>query len=243
MEYNIVNYNLLKEACNDIGVEFTDEIFHKFDLYKDLLKEWNEKVNLTAILDDEEIFKKHFVDSIKIFNFKPLMEAKNLIDIGTGGGFPGIPIKIINKDIKVTLLDSLNKRITVLSDVVSKLKLNDVELVHARAEEYLNEKKLRDSYDIVTSRAVANMTTLCELCIPYVKVGGYFVSLKGPNIDEELDNARNAIGTLGGKFIKIMPIKIEDAELQHNLVVIKKIKESDKKYPRKWKQITGKPIK
>nr|WP_143160589.1 16S rRNA (guanine(527)-N(7))-methyltransferase RsmG [Clostridium grantii] len=239
----MINYNVLKEACNDIGVEFTDEIFEKFDLYKDLLKEWNEKVNLTAILDDEEIFKKHFVDSIKIFNFKPLMEAKTLIDIGTGGGFPGIPIKIIKSDIKVTLLDSLNKRITVLNDVVSKLKLKDVELVHGRAEEYLNEKKLRDSFDIVTSRAVANLTTLCELCIPYVKVGGYFVSLKGPNAEEELDQSRNAIGTLGGKFVKIIPIKIEDSELHHNLVIIKKVKESEKKYPRKWKQITGKPIK
>lgn len=242
MKSNETNYNILKDACEDLELEFSDEKFETFNMYKDLIKEWNDKVNLTSILDDNEIFKKHFIDSIKVYKFKPLLEAENVIDIGTGAGFPGLPMKIINDKINITLLDSLNKRINVLKDIVKKLNLKSVNLVHGRAEEYLKSEKLREHYDIAISRAVANLTVLSEICIPYVKVGGYFVALKGPNVEEEINSARNAIGTLGGKFIEVIPIKIEGSELNHNLVIIKKINPTDDKYPRKWKQISNKPI-
>lgn len=242
MEYNKTHYNLLKDTCKKMELDFTDEKYEKFNLYKDLVKEWNEKVNLTAILDDDQIFKKHFIDSIKVYEFKPLINSKSIIDIGTGAGFPGLPIKIMNDKLNITLLDSLNKRINVLNDIVNKLELESVNLVHGRAEEYVRNKGIRESYDIAISRAVANLTTLSEICIPYVKVGGFFIALKGPGVDEEIDTARNCIGTLGGKIMKILPINIEDSDLKHNLVIIKKVKETDLRYPRKWKQINNKPI-
>lgn len=242
MEYNKIQYNMLKDACHNLGLEFTDEKFNKFNLYKDLLKSWNEKVNLTAILDDEEIFKKHFIDSLKIYEFNPLLSSRNVIDIGTGAGFPGLPMKIMNDRLNITLLDSLNKRINVLNDIVSKLELESVKLVHGRAEEYVRNKDIRESFDIATSRAVASLTILSEICIPYVKIGGYFVALKGPSVDEEINSARNCIGTLGGKLIKVIPISIEGSNLNHNLVIIKKVRETEIKYPRKWKQIMKRPI-
>lgn len=242
MEYNKIQYDMLKDVCNNLGLEFTDEKYNKFNLYKDLIKSWNEKVNLTAILDDEEIFKKHFIDSLKIYEFNPLLNLNNVIDIGTGAGFPGLPMKIINDRLNITLLDSLNKRINVLGDIVNKLELESVNLVHGRAEEYVRSKGIRESFDIATSRAVASLTILSEICIPYVKIGGYFVALKGPSVDEEINSARNCIGTLGGKLIKVIPIDIEGSNLNHNLVIIKKVRETETKYPRKWKQIMKRPI-
>lgn len=236
-------FDLMKKACDSVGMEFNEDKYQKFMLYKDLLKEWNEKINLTAITEDEEIVKKHFIDCIKAFNEKQFKEAKTLIDVGTGAGFPGLPIAIMREDLNITLLDSLNKRVNFLNIVKNSLNLTNVTTIHSRAEDGARNKELREKFDIATSRAVANMAVLSEFCLPYVKVGGYFIALKGPAITDELNDAKNAIGTLGGKLIEVIEVSVEGTDLKHNLVVIKKVKETPKTYPRKAGSITKKPIK
>lgn len=236
-------FNIMKSACENEGLIFNEEQYNNFMEYKNLIQQWNQKVNLTAITDDEEIVKKHFIDSMKIFKFEFLKNAKNIIDIGTGAGFPGIPIKIINKEIDVVLLDSLNKRINFLNEVIERLKLENIKTIHGRAEDYAKKVEYREKFDIATSRAVANMTVLSEFCIPYVKVGGYFIALKGPSIEDEIFEAKNAIGTLGGKLEDIIKVNIEKSDLKHNLVIVKKIKQTPKQFPRKSGVVTKKPLK
>lgn len=235
-------YDIMNEACTNINIDFNEDKYNKFILYKELLQEWNEKINLTAITEDEGIIKKHFIDSLKCFQFEELKNAERIIDIGTGAGLPGIPIKIAAEDKKIVLLDSLNKRINFLNEVISKLKLNNIETIHGRAEEFSRKEGYRESFDIAISRAVANLTVLCELCIPYVKVGGYFVAMKGPAVEEELNEAQKAIDKLGGKLLKVIKVKIEDSDLQHNLVIIKKIKNTPSLYPRTSTNISKKPL-
>lgn len=235
-------YNLLNCACNDINVQFSDKIYDDFMMYMELLKEWNKKINITAIDDDENIIKKHFIDSIKIYKFAPLMNCKKIIDIGTGGGFPGLPMKIINPDIDVTLLDSLNKRIVFLNDVIENLKLTDCICVHERAEEYINKFELRETFDAAVSRAVAYLPALAEYCIPYVKVGGYFLALKGPSFEQEVKESKDCIKLLGAKIEDIIDVNIEDSSFHHNIVVIKKIKQTSRKYPRRGTAIAKTPI-
>lgn len=236
-------FDLMKLACDDVKMSFDEDKYNKFITYKDLLKEWNEKINLTAITEDEEIIKKHFIDCIKAFNLKEFKELKSVIDVGTGAGFPGLPIAIMRDNIEVTLLDSLNKRVNFLNEVKNSLGLKNVTTIHARAEDGARKKELRSKFDIATSRAVANMCVLSELCMPYVKVGGYFIALKGPAIEEELKDAKVAITTLGGELVDVVPVAIEGTELNHNLVIIRKIKETPNIYPRKAGSITKKPLK
>lgn len=236
-------FDILDVATHKEGLNLNQQQYNNFIKYKDMIKEWNQKINLTAITEDEDIIKKHFIDSIKIFKFQELKEAKKVIDIGTGGGFPGIPIKIVKDDLKITLLDSLKKRITFLDEVVNELDLKDVETIHGRAEDFARDKKYREQYDVAVSRAVANMTVLSEFCIPFVKKGGYFVALKGPSIKEELNEAQKAIKLLGGKLQDIREVEIEGSDLRHNLVIIEKVKETPKGYPRKAGIVTKKPLK
>ena len=236
-------YDLMAKAAEDVGLELTTEQYDQFITYMRLLQEWNEKINLTAILEDEEIIKKHFIDSIKAFKRDEFKKNVNMIDVGTGAGFPGIPIAIMNPNINVTLLDSLNKRIKFLDIVISKLGLKNIKTIHSRAEDGARNKKLREKFDIATSRAVANMSVLSEYCLPYVKVGGKFIALKGPAVDQEIEESDVAIKTLGGELEQICEVKIEDTDLRHNLVVVKKIKERAKTYPRKAGTISKKPIK
>ena len=236
-------YELMSKAAEDVGLELTEEKYNKFIKYMRLLQEWNEKINLTAIVEDEEIVKKHFIDCMKAFKRDEFKNAKTLIDVGTGAGFPGLPIAIMREELNVTLLDSLNKRINFLNTVVSELGLKNVTTIHSRAEDGARKKELREAFDIATSRAVANMSVLSEFCLPYVKVGGNFIALKGPAVDEEINDSRNAIGTLGGKLIDICEVTIEESDLKHNLVVVNKVKECPKTYPRKAGSITKKPIK
>ena len=186
-------FELMKTASNDVGLEFTELQYEQFIKYMRLLQEWNEKINLTAITEDEEVIKKHFIDCIKSFKSEPIRKAKAIIDVGTGAGFPGLPIAIMNQNVKVTLLDSLNKRINFLNLVVKELGLKNVTTIHSRAEDGARKPELREKFDVATSRAVANMAVLSEFCMPYVKKGGYFVALKGPAIDEELENGKKAI--------------------------------------------------
>ncbi|MDY7063591.1 MAG: 16S rRNA (guanine(527)-N(7))-methyltransferase RsmG [Sarcina ventriculi] len=236
-------FELMKNACDSVEMNFDEDKYNKFITYKNLLQEWNEKINLTAITEDKEVIKKHFIDCIKAFSENQFKEAKTLIDVGTGAGFPGLPIAIMREDLNITLLDSLNKRVNFLNIVKNSLNLTNVTTIHSRAEDGARNKELREKFDIATSRAVANMAVLSEFCLPYVKVGGYFIALKGPAITDELNDAKNAIGTLGGKLIEVIEVSVEGTDLKHNLVVIKKVKETPKTYPRKAGSITKKPIK
>lgn len=228
----MVYFEIMNNICKNLELNFDEEKYNKFIKYKDILKLWNEKINLTTIIDDENIIKKHFIDSIKIFNFLPLKNAKSVIDIGTGAGFPGIPIKIVRPEVNMVLLDSLSKRINFLNQVISSIELNNVTCIHGRAEDFSKKVEYREKFDISVSRAVANLTVLSELCIPYVKIGGYFIAMKGPSVENEIVESRNAINILGGKIQDI--IEVKDDEFNHNLVVVKKIRYTPNKYPRRW---------
>ncbi|MCB2308971.1 16S rRNA (guanine(527)-N(7))-methyltransferase RsmG [Clostridium estertheticum] len=238
MEY----FDILNEASNNVGLEFDQHKYDQFMLYKDLIKEWNEKINLTAIKEDEAIVQKHFIDSMKVFKFDQLKNAKNVIDIGTGGGFPGIPMKIVKPEVNIVLLDSLNKRIIFLNEVINRLDLKNIKAIHGRAEDFAQEKQYREKFDVAVSRAVANLTVLSEYCIPYVKVGGYFVAMKGPAVEEEIKLSKNAIRMLGGQIEHIEKVQIEGSDLNHNLVIIKKISQTHKKYPRKAGMVAKVPL-
>jgi 16S rRNA (guanine527-N7)-methyltransferase len=235
-------FDILNKASNNEGLEYNEKKHGQFMRYKDLIKEWNEKVNLTAIKEDEEIVKKHFIDSMKVFKFDKLKDAKSVIDIGTGGGFPGIPMKIMKPEINIVLLDSLNKRIKFLNEVIKELNLEGIKAIHGRAEDFAQEVEYRGKFDVAVSRAVANLTVLSEFCIPYVKVGGYFVAMKGPAVEEEIKQSKNAIRMLGGRVEHIEKVQIEDSDLNHNLVIISKISETNKKYPRKAGMVTKSPL-
>ena len=235
-------YDLMSKSAEDVGLQLSKEQYEQFKIYMKLLQEWNEKINLTAIVEDEEIIKKHFIDSMKAFKRDEFKKANTLIDVGTGAGFPGLPIAIMNGDLSVTLLDSLNKRINFLNTVISQLGLTNVTTIHSRAEDGARNKDLREKFDIATSRAVANMSVLSEFCLPYVKIGGSFIALKGPAVDQEIKESINAIKLLGGECINVCEVSIEGTELRHNLVVVKKIKECSKTYPRKAGLITKNPL-
>lgn len=236
-------FNLMVKAADDVGLNLSEQQYERFIKYMRLLQEWNEKINLTSITEDEEVIKKHFIDCIKAFKRDELKKAETLIDVGTGAGFPGIPIAIMREDLKVTLLDSLNKRINFLNTVIHELGLENVTTIHSRAEDGARDNNLREQFDISTSRAVANMSVLSEFCLPYVKIDGHFIALKGPSVEQEIEESKNAIGTLGGKLIDISEVNIEETDLKHNLVVVKKIKPCEKIYPRKAGIIRKKPIK
>jgi len=235
--------HLMTEAAKDVDMDLTDKQYEQFIKYMRLVQEWNQKINLTTIIEDEEFIKKHFIDSIKAFKSNELKEAKTLIDVGTGAGFPGLPIAIMNENIQVTLLDSLNKKINFLNLVVDELGLKNVKTIHSRAEDGANNKNLREKFDIAVSRAVANMAVLSEFCLPYVKVQGCFIALKGPAVEDELKDCKNALGVLGGKLKEVIKVDIEDTDLKHNIVVVNKIKECPLSYPRKAGSITKKPLK
>ena len=215
----------------------------KFEKYFELLIDWNEKINLTAITEEKDVMTKHFIDSLMCFKSGVIEKGANVIDVGTGAGFPGIPLKIADESLNVTLLDSLAKRLNFLNDVIDNLSLSNIKTVHARAEDGGRDVNLREKFDVAVSRAVANLSTLSELCLPFVKVGGYFVSMKGPGVSEEIENAKGAIKILGGKIEKIIPYDIESTDLEHNLVVIKKIAPIPQKYPRNAPNPAKSPLK
>ncbi len=235
-------YNLIEASCRSVNLEFDEEKYSQFVEYKKLIQEWNEKINLTAITDDEGVMKKHFIDSIKVFNFEGLRDAQSVIDIGTGAGLPGIPMKIVRPNMKVVLLDSLMKRVNFLNEVIAKLGLDDIKAIHGRAEDY-GKAEYRECFDVAVSRAVANMTLLTELCMPFVKVGGYFVAMKGPGADAEIADAKAAIAMLGGKLEQVIEVEIEESDLKHNLVIVKKVKPTPQQFPRKPGVAAKKPLK
>lgn len=222
---------------------FEPEVAKEFDTYYKLLIDWNEKINLTAITDERESAFKHFIDSVSALDCGLFGKEANIIDVGTGAGFPGLPLKIYRKDLKLTLMDSLNKRINFLNEVINVLDLDGIETVHARAEELGRDKKHREKYDICVSRAVANLASLTELCMPFVKVGGYFVSLKGPKAPDEVAEAGKAIELLGGEFVEIKNYAIDETDLDHNLVIIKKVRSTEKRFPRNAPKPVKEPLK
>lgn len=223
--------NKMQEYAKKINVELNEEQINKFYKYMNLLLEWNEKINLTAITDKEEIILKHFIDSLTINKF--IGQSTSIVDVGTGAGFPGIPIKILRDDVDMVLLDSLNKRIKFLDMVIEELKLNNIETVHSRAEDFAHKKEYREKFDIVTSRAVANLTTLSEYMIPLAKINGKCIAMKGPDAEEELITSKKAIEVLGGKYNKSDVFNLPNSDIKRNNIIIDKIKETPKRYPRK----------
>lgn len=230
-----------KKLLLDYGIsEYQSEQFEK---YFELLIDWNEKINLTAITEEKDVITKHFIDSLMCFESGVIKEGASVIDVGTGAGFPGIPLKIAEPSLDVTLLDSLAKRINFLNDVVSSLTLEKIRTIHSRAEDGGRDKSYRDSFDVAVSRAVANLSSLSELCLPFVKKGGYFISMKGPGVEEELTGARKAIKLLGGEIEEVITYEIPTTDLKHNLVVIRKTAPTPKAYPRSAPKPVKQPLK
>ena len=232
--------NQVKNECKKIGIDISDHQAKQFEIYYNLLIEWNEKINLTRITEKNEVALKHFADSLTLLKYCEIPEGARLIDVGTGAGFPGIPLKIVRPDIELTLLDSLNKRLNFLSEVCAQTKLN-AELVHARAEDGGRDKKFREKYDAAVSRAVARLNVLSEYCLPYVKVGGVFAAMKGPDLREEFAEAEEAVETLGGELLSLDEFELSGAG-SRTIVVIEKTKSTPKQFPRQSGKIKSKPL-
>lgn len=222
----------IKDLCH-LGITLKDRQVEQFLQYYEMLVEWNQVMNLTAITEYRDVMKKHFIDSLSLVKACDLQKNLSLIDVGTGAGFPGLALKIAFPDLKVTLLDSLNKRILFLNDVIDKLELKDVETVHGRAEDYAKPGKMREMFDICVSRAVANLSTLSEYCLPLVRIGGVFVSYKSEKISQELTDAKNAIKIMGGDVMDQIEFMLPDSDFYRSLVVIGKYQNTPVKYPRK----------
>lgn len=228
-----MNTDAFIEALKKEGISLSEEQLNQFDRYLRLLQEWNQKINLTAITEDEEVYLKHFYDSLSLAFHLDLSQVKSLCDVGSGAGFPSIPLKIVYPHLEITIVDSLKKRINFLELLAADLNLDRVFLYHDRAESFGQDKKHRQSYDLVTARAVARMSVLSELCLPLVKKGGHFVAMKAAEAENELSDAKKAIATLGGKFKEDIAFELPlDAGVRH-LFVIEKTKETPNKYPRK----------
>ena len=234
---------MLTEKVKELSIVLNDKQIQQFEQYYNILVEWNKVMNLTAITEYEEVVEKHFLDSLTIVNAIHVEKIETLIDVGTGAGFPGIPLKIAFPHLKVTLLDSLNKRIKFLNEVIDLLELNDIKAIHGRAEDYAKQAEYREQYDICVSRAVANLATLSEYCLPYVKVDGLFVPYKSGEIDEELKSSEKAVSILGGKVEEVVKFQLPGTDIGRSFVKIHKIKETKKKYPRKAGMPTKKPLK
>lgn len=242
MNQNIENIELLKNGLTDFSIQVDDKVLDMFEKYRQVLIEYNKHMNLTGITDQRQVYIKHFLDSVAIFKNGYIGDGVSIIDVGTGAGFPGLPIKICNPSINLTLLDSLNKRINFLKTVGENLGLDGIDYVHGRAEDMAQKPDYREKYDIATARAVASLPILLELCIPYVKLGGFFICLKGPSVDIELNDAKKAMDILGVKLVERIDVSLPDQELKHNILVFKKEEPTPSKYPRKAGKISKNPL-
>lgn len=230
----------LEKKAKKMQIELSNQQLEQFYLYMNLLLEWNEKINLTAITDPKEIILKHFIDSITIAPY--LKNAQSILDIGTGAGFPGIPLAILENSKDFVLMDSLNKRIIFLQEVIQNIALTGVQAIHGRAEELGKEKEHREHYDLVTSRAVAKLNILLEYMLPFVKVGGRCICMKSQEIEEELEEAKQAIELLGGKLERVDEIILPESDVKRKIIVIQKVRQTPIKYPRKPGTPTKEPI-
>jgi 16S rRNA (guanine527-N7)-methyltransferase len=233
MVINMYDFSRLKNGVEGFGISLDEGQIEQFLIYYELLIEWNGFMNLTAITEFDEVCTKHFIDSISLCKCIDCNSDISLIDIGTGAGFPAIPLKIAFPKLKVTMIDSLGKRVKFLNEVIDKLGMTDIEAFHGRAEDFAKPDIMREKFDVCVSRAVANLSTLSEYCLPYVKVGGSFVSYKSERISEELKNAGKAIDMLGGAVDRQVEFTLPDSDIYRNLVMIKKVKTTPKKFPRK----------
>lgn len=230
----------LEKYLNAISIKLEEKQIKQFYDYMNLLIEWNKKINLTSIIEPKEIILKHFVDSLTISKY--INEKSTLIDVGTGAGFPGIPLKILRNNIKITLVDSLNKRIRFLDEVIEKLNLDNIKTVHGRAEEIGRNKEYREKFDYATSRAVANTATLSEYLIPLVKINGKCIYMKGPDTNEELKNGKKAISVLGGNSVNKEEFELPYSDIKRTIIIIEKVKNTPTKYPRKAGTPSKEPI-
>ena len=224
---------IFENKLSELGITLTDKQKQQFDKFYELLVEWNKVMNLTGITEYEEVNEKHFVDSLSIVKAIDIEKVNTVIDIGTGAGFPGMPLKIVFPHLNVVLLDSLNKRINFLNVVIAELGLADIKTIHGRAEDYAKQTEYREKFDLCVSRAVANLSTLSEYCLPYVNIGGMFISYKSGEIDEEMEKSKKAVQILGGNLENTVKFQLPGTEIGRSFVKIKKIKNTAKKYPRK----------
>ncbi len=238
-DYHLDNFRKDLEA---LQIVLNEEQLCQFMSYYELLVEWNQVMNLTAITDFEEVCKKHFTDSLSLVKAYKINAPISVIDVGTGAGFPGIPLKIAFPDIEVILLDSLHKRVDFLKTVIDNLGLKKIEALHGRAEDYAKEKNFREQFDLCVSRAVSNLSTLSEYCIPYVKIGGHFISYKSEKLSEEKKDAEYAISVLGGEIEDQISFQIPNSDINRNLLIVRKKKETPANYPRKAGLPLKKPI-
>jgi len=233
---------IFESKLSELGIVLSDTQKEQFVKFYELLVEWNKVMNLTGITEYEEVNEKHFVDSLSIIKCKDMDSVKTLIDIGTGAGFPGIPLKIAFPHLEIVLLDSLNKRINFLNIVISELGLENIRTIHGRAEDFAKMQEYRERFDVCISRAVANLATLSEYCLPYTKIGGEFIPYKSGDIEEEVENAKKAIKVLGGKIDNVVKFQLPGTEIGRSFVKIKKVENTPKKYPRKSGMPTKEPI-
>lgn len=232
----------LEKGCKELGLDLSDQQVEQFLKFYELLVEWNKVMNLTGITDYEEVISKHFLDSLLLVKAYDMSSVESVIDIGTGAGFPGIPLKIVFPQKKFILLDSLGKRIKFLDVVVDNLGLQKIELIHGRAEDYAKKEEYREQFDLAVSRAVANLASLSEYGIPFVKPGGAFIPYKSGNIQEELKQSEKAVSILGGKRIECKELLLPDTDITRSFVLIEKVKHTSKKYPRKAGLPTKEPL-
>lgn len=227
------DYDRFEQKLAQLDLTLTDHMKEQFSDYYGLLCEWNKVMNLTAIIEFDEVVEKHFLDSLALGAYLKLENEWKLIDIGTGAGFPGIPLKIMFPQLHVLLVDSLNKRIRFLNEVIEQLRLTDICAVHSRAEELAHKNEYREKFDLCVSRAVANLASLSEYCLPFVKTGGIFAAYKSADISEEVEQSKKAVSLLGGKLRNVEEFKLSDTEYRRSFVFIDKVKQTAKKYPRK----------
>jgi len=230
---------VLNEKFKQYGFVLSQEQIIHFEKFFELLVEWNCKMNLTTITEPNEVIAKHFLDSVIPENL--IMKNCSIIDVGCGAGFPSLPLKILRPDLKITLIDSVQKKLIFVQEVVDKLNLKDINIIHSRAEELASKNEYREKFDVCISRAVAELVTLCEYCLPFVKTGGLFLAYKSQNVEEELNNSKVAIKTLGGEFLKVQSFNFD--KIERNVVCIKKVYQTPKKYPRDKNKPRLTPIK
>ena len=233
---------IFESKINELGITLTDQQKQQFVKFYELLVEWNKVMNLTGITECEEVNEKHFVDSLSIVKAIDISKVETIIDVGTGAGFPGIPLKIAFPHLKVVLLDSLNKRIKFLDTVIDELGLVDIKTIHGRAEDFAKQSDYREQFDLCVSRAVANLATLSEYCIPYVKKGGLFVPYKSGEIEEEIEQSKKAVHVLGGKIEDVVKFRLPGTEIGRSFVIIRKLQNTARKYPRKAGLPSKEPI-
>ena len=224
---------MLKEKLQQLNIQADAKMLDQFDQFYHLLVEWNKVMNLTGITDYEDVVEKHFVDSLSLVHAMDMQKISTVIDVGTGAGFPGIPLKIAFPHLQVVLLDSLNKRINFLNEVIARLGLKKIQAIHGRAEEYARKTEYRETFDLCVSRAVANLSVLSEYCVPYIRVGGIFISYKSGEIEDEVKNARKAVDILGGTIRDVVKFDLPGTEIHRSFVIIEKNRPTQKKYPRK----------